>query len=241
MLMERLPILSLIAYLMVKGSSLEATNKAGKSGTSAVLSKGSSTFVLNMLAALVVKSLADATDGMSCMGRNGCTEKPGFHLSCPHKQACNVCSKCLLTCENLKHRCPEEDFTPLAGLQQLLDLSRIQAEKEKEASNRQPVMASFVFQWIQSSGPNGLLRDQMGNKYSYWNRSASGDSHLYRCDKRKSFNDRCPAVARRFKNEDSSTPTISLVAKHNHPVRIARNNMNAENPEGGPIAGPSNA
>jgi len=208
MLMERLPILSLIAYLMVKGSSLEAANKAGKSGTSAVLSKGSSTFVLNMLAGLVVKSLADATDGMSCMGRNGCTEKPGSHLSCPHKQACNVCSKCLLTCENLKHGCPEEDFTPLA---------------------------------IQSAGPNGLLRDQMGNKYSYWNRSASGDSHLYRCDKRKSFNDRCPAVARRFKNEDGSTPTISLVAKHNHPVRIARNNISAENPEGGPIAGPSNA
>ena len=237
--------MSLITHLIVKGSSVEAKNNAGQSGTDAVLSKGEPSFMLTLFAAFVYKSLSDSSIEISCMGRDDCNQKPEFLLYCPHRQpACKLCSKCLLTCENKKHRCPQENVTSIVpvGLQQLMNLSRIQAETQMAATISQPALTSFTFKWIQNGTSNGSLRDQMGNNYS-WRGKAIHNSHDYRCDKGiKNYQDRCPAIARRFKNEEGTPSTFRLISAHNHHVAFRQRNTTEENrPEEGSAAGSSTA
>lgn len=225
MIMEKHPFLSLVAYLMTKGASLDVANSAGKTGSDAVLSKGSSTIIVKMLIQLLVNSLMYAYGGVSCMGNSSCNRQPTFHLHCPHKPGYIACSKCfLLNNQGKKCGCPEEDVTPIqpAALQELMGLSRIQAEMG------QPVLASYVFKWTPDPSSNyGALRDQMGNKYT-WIQSAVGHSHRYRCDHHGNYKVRCTAIARRIKNEDGTTSACILESLHNHPTTGLKRKIDEE-------------
>lgn len=225
MIMERHPILSLIAYLMAKGSSLEVANTAGKTGGDVVLSKGLSTIIVKMLIDLLVISLVGTSGGVSCMGSSSCNRPPAFHLHCPHKPGYTACSKCfLLKNEKKKCGCPEEDVTSIqpAAVQELMGLSRIQAEMG------QPDLASYDLKWNRDKSSNyGFLRDQMGNKYT-WIQSGVGYSHRYRCD-HGNYKERCTAIARRFKNEDGTTSVCILESSHNHPTTGFKRKIDEEN------------
>jgi len=206
-MMERHPILCLIAYLMAKGSSLEAANKTGKSGTAAVLSKGSPSIIIKTLFKLLFKSLGKApSSGSSCMGRMDCSSQPVFHLYCPHKPPYKACSKCfLLNSEKWKCGCPEEEAASIspAGFHGWLDLSRIREEISTAAST------AIGFDWIQNGSKNGFLQDQLGSRYK-WSGNRKDGSVVYRCDK-----EACRAVAVRIKLEGGSW-AIRLETPHDH-------------------------
>ena len=212
LMMERHPILSLIAYLMAKGCSLEAANKAGKSGTSAVMSKGSPSIIAKALFKLLFKIFGKAPNGSSCMGRMDCSSQPAFHLHCPHKPSYKACSKCfLLNSEKLKCGCPEEDVASIspAGFHGWLDLSKIREEIPTAASS------AIEFNWIQNGSKNGFLQDQLGSRFK-WSGNRKDGSVVYRCDK-----EACRAVAVRIKLEGGSW-AIRLETPHDHPAGLKR-------------------
>jgi len=215
LMVERHPILSLIAYLMAKGSSLEAANKAGKSGTSAVMSNGSPSIIAKALFKLLFKLFGKAPSGSSCMGRMDCSSQPAFHLHCPHKPSYKACSKCfLLNSEKWKCGCPEEDVASIspAGFHGWLDLSMIR-EEIPAAELQAPT--SMGFNWIQDGSKNGFLEDQLGSRYK-WSGTRRDGSVGYRCDK-----EGCRAVARRIKLEGGSWG-IRLEVPHDHPAGLKR-------------------
>lgn len=234
-------MLSLVGYLMAKGSSLESSNKAGKTGRDAVLTKGSPVVILKMLEQFLIKSLGEASCSSSCMGRSDCNQPSVFQLQCPHKPAFKACSKCfLLRSQQVKCGCDEEDFESIQGpgLQQLLSLlSHRQPPKEKPADASQHYPTNFTF--IKASG--GDVRDQFGNIYTY-QECENGVCRRFRCDKGPNFKERCTAVVAEIKIEgfDINSPITGykfeycLEKPHDHPVAPLKRKIHDE--EG---AGPS--
>lgn len=234
------PILSLIGYLMAKGSLLYAPNKAGKTGRDAVLTKGSQVVIMELLQHFLVKSLADSSGPSICMGRSDCTQPSVFHLFCPHKPSFKACSKCfLLNSDRMKCGCDEEDFTSIQSpeIRQLLDLfSHRQPQKEKPAVPSQPDSTDFNFNWTDEGAENGVVRDQFGNRYIY-QECVNGVCRRFRCDKGilPNFRERCTAVVAEIKNEDFSSGYnfhYCLEKPHNHPVPPLKRKIHDEEAAG---------
>ena len=136
--MENHPILALIGYLISKGSSFEAANNDGQTGTDVLLTYGPADVIMKVLSELVLRSLNEANSGIRCMGRNGCNQPPIAHLICPHKAAFKACIGCFqLNWEDEKCGCPEEDVASLLyAFLDLRDLSRGSDVEETSTGTR---------------------------------------------------------------------------------------------------------
>ncbi len=215
--MENLPNLSLLCYLMIKGCGFDATNKTGVKAMDVLVGKGSPENIAEILNRFVSHfQNKEPSSMMVCMGSNGCGQMPVLHISCPHEPFLKVCGNCFVL-SYTKHKCGCEDeiISPIPRAEDVID--------KKESKE----MVQDEFKWItdilKNGHGNGFVEDSLGNKFTWCGAQKFGRE--IRFDYRCSFVNEdpfekkmCKAIVRRTVDEVNGSCRFLLEGIHNHPL-----------------------
>lgn len=221
--MERHPILSLLAYLIRNGCSLDTSNRTSQKASDILLEKGFPKDIFEVL---------DRTAAKRTKKGCACGQEALYSTYCPrHKIISIACEQCFRQNASRKQDCgcaaeeeeEEEQVAPVpppALVQQMILKKKKKRRKTEivapeDSTSVKEENAGFVFKW--SDGPKkGIIQDQFDNVY-VWNNKVRNDGGIgYRCTSEAGVfeHQKCPAVARRYVNSLDGTSIIILEMEH---------------------------
>jgi len=177
---------------------------------------GYSREVMDSMDQFAVESLNRPSNQLTCIGQQGnCAQQPVFQLTCPHKPIYKACSKCILNAfEKVKCGCTEESVSSIPAMPVKQEVITLDSDEE---GNNGP-NGNHEFRWFSDATKNGYVKDQLENKYT-WNGTRKSDGGIgFRCIDGialdKSSTGRCPAIVRRFIDDEKGLSTFLLETPH---------------------------